>query len=41
MLNEKKSVYTLLIKKTSLYAGLGSKQKTFNKYEATYQKDLC
>ena len=24
-----------------LYAGLGSKQKTFSKCQATYQKELC
>ena len=42
ILNEKKNVYTLLIKKkTPSYAGLGSKQKTFSNCQAIYQKELC
>ena len=28
-------------KKTPLYAGLGSQQKTFSNCQATYQKELC
>ena len=39
-LNEKKCL-RFFNKKTPLYAGLGSKQKTFSNYQATYQKELC
>ena len=28
-------------KKTLLHAGLGSKQQSFNNYQASYQKELC
>ena len=39
---EKKKKYLRLFnKKTPLYAGLGSKQKTFSNCQATYQKELC
>ena len=40
MLNEKKNVYVFLIKTAPLYAGLGSKQKTFSICHATYTNVL-
>ena len=39
MLNEKKC-RSLFNKKTPLYAGLGSKQKTFSNCQEIYQKEL-
>ena len=39
-LNKKKCL-SLFNKKTPLYTGLGSKQKTFSNCQATYQKELC
>ena len=38
---KKKKSLRLFNKKTPLYAGLGSKQKTFSNWQATYQKELC
>ena len=38
-MKKKKNVYNFLIKKAPLYAGLGSKQKTFINCQATYQKE--
>ena len=38
---KKKNVYASFIKKALLYAGLGSKQKTFSNCQATYQKEFC
>ena len=37
----KKKCLRFFNKKTPLYAGLGSKQKTFSNCQATYQKELC
>ena len=37
----KKKYLRLFNKKTPLYAGLRSKQKTFTNCQATYQKELC
>ena len=37
----KKKCLRFLSKKTPLYAGLGSKQKTFSNCQATCQKELC
>ena len=37
----KKKCLRLFNRKTPLHAGLGSKQKTFSNYQATYQKELC
>ena len=37
-MKKKKRCLCLFNEKTPLYAGLGSKQKTFNNYQATYQK---
>ena len=37
----KKKCLRLFNKKTPLYAGLGSKQKTFSNCQATCQKELC
>ena len=44
--NKQKKPNVFLIKKPSLYAGVGSKQlksrlKTFSNCQATYQKELC
>ena len=39
-LNEKQCLH-LFNKRTPLYAGLGSKQKTFRNCQTTYQKELC
>ena len=41
MLNEKKNCQYVFNKKNPLYAGIGSKQKTFSNYQTTYQKELC
>ena len=41
MKKKKKKCLRLFNKKTPLYAGLGSKQKTFSNCQATYQKELC
>ena len=40
-LNEKKKCLQLFNKKAPLYAGLGSRQKSFSKCQVTYQKELC
>ena len=37
----KKKCIHLFNKKAPLYAGLGSKQKTFSNCQASYQKELC
>ena len=37
----KKKCLRLFNKKTPLYAGLSSKQKTFSNCQAIYQKELC
>ena len=37
----KKKCLRFFNKKTPLYVGLGSKQKTFSNCQATYQKELC
>ena len=37
----KKTCLSLFNKKTPLYAGLGSKLKTFNNCQASYQKQVC
>ena len=38
---QNKNVYPFLIKKTPLYVGLDSKQKTFSNCQATYQEEIC
>ena len=40
-MKKKKKCLRLFNKKTPLYAGLGSKQKTFSNCQATYHKELC
>ena len=41
MKKKKKKCLRLFNKKTPLYAGLGTKQKTFSNCQGTYQKQLC
>ena len=40
-MKKKKKCLRLFNKKTPLYAGLGSKHKTFSNCRATYEKELC